>query len=88
MSAEPLLMPIMSHPLTGQSPVKVTEICDIVACKGELCGCELASGFNLHYLHSNLVLQNLNNLGYHITLGVTLWHEKVLYSIDMYFQHF
>ena len=34
---------------------------DIVACKGELCGCELASGFNLHYFHSNFVFQNLNN---------------------------
>ena len=36
---------------------------DIVACEGELCGCELASGFNLHYFHSNFVLQNLNNSG-------------------------
>ena len=35
---------------------------DIVACEGELCGCELASGFNLNYFHSNFVLQNLNNL--------------------------
>ena len=29
MSAEPLLMPIMSHLLTSQSQVKVTEICEI-----------------------------------------------------------